>query len=137
MNKIFIITIYLFFLSTLLIGQNDTCVLEVVYADYPTLVQPGQVINISATIQNTSGNTTEPTTLGLYQFIGASRVPVPRIIDNGGEVPAIPPYQSVYIAFQVELPVPFYNTNLGIYFCLLYTSPSPRDATLSRMPSSA
>ena len=26
-------------------------------------------------------------------------------------------------------------TNVGI--CLLYTSPSPRDATLSRMPSSA
>ena len=25
----------------------------------------------------------------------------------------------------------------GKYFCLLYTSPSPRDATLSRMPSSA
>ena len=25
----------------------------------------------------------------------------------------------------------------GIYNCLLYTSPSPRDATLSRMPSSA
>ena len=24
-----------------------------------------------------------------------------------------------------------------IFFCLLYTSPSPRDATLSRMPSSA
>ena len=28
-----------------------------------------------------------------------------------------------------------YTTN--IYDCLLYTSPSPRDATLSRMPSSA
>ena len=29
--------------------------------------------------------------------------------------------------------------NLGgrIMYCLLYTSPSPRDATLSRMPSSA
>ena len=25
----------------------------------------------------------------------------------------------------------------GVCFCLLYTSPSPRDATLSRMPSSA
>ena len=25
----------------------------------------------------------------------------------------------------------------GSHFCLLYTSPSPRDATLSRMPSSA
>ena len=27
--------------------------------------------------------------------------------------------------------------NEGIQICLLYTSPSPRDATLSRMPSSA
>ena len=26
---------------------------------------------------------------------------------------------------------------MGAYTCLLYTSPSPRDATLSRMPSSA
>ena len=25
----------------------------------------------------------------------------------------------------------------NVHFCLLYTSPSPRDATLSRMPSSA
>ena len=25
----------------------------------------------------------------------------------------------------------------SLWFCLLYTSPSPRDATLSRMPSSA
>ena len=28
-------------------------------------------------------------------------------------------------------------TRLPSYLCLLYTSPSPRDATLSRMPSSA
>ena len=28
-------------------------------------------------------------------------------------------------------------TNGEIYFCLLYTSPSPRDKTVSRMPSSA
>jgi len=27
--------------------------------------------------------------------------------------------------------------NAAVYSCLLYTSPSPRDATLSRMPSSA
>ena len=35
----------------------------------------------------------------------------------------------------------FFTVNLGVgaeyYICLLYTSPSPRDATLSRMPSSA
>ena len=33
---------------------------------------------------------------------------------------------------------PFASTiGLQYYICLLYTSPSPRDATLSRMPSSA
>ena len=31
----------------------------------------------------------------------------------------------------------FGNLNGSEYSCLLYTSPSPRDATLSRMPSSA
>ena len=30
-----------------------------------------------------------------------------------------------------------FRGRLGIFVCLLYTSPSPRDATLSRMPSSA
>ena len=29
------------------------------------------------------------------------------------------------------------NDDADVYICLLYTSPSPRDATLSRMPSSA
>ena len=31
----------------------------------------------------------------------------------------------------------FFNLNDHSISCLLYTSPSPRDATLSRMPSSA
>ena len=42
--------------------------------------------------------------------------------------------KSVPLAFGIIV------TFVGIvsfYFCLLYTSPSPRDATLSRMPSSA
>ena len=29
------------------------------------------------------------------------------------------------------------DDKINAYICLLYTSPSPRDATLSRMPSSA
>ena len=32
---------------------------------------------------------------------------------------------------------PLLNTSVELVTCLLYTSPSPRDATLSRMPSSA
>ena len=41
------------------------------------------------------------------------------------------PWDRVQIARLPERP-----TTLD-YICLLYTSPSPRDATLSRMPSSA
>ena len=42
-------------------------------------------------------------------------------------------YDNVILALHdVSLKVP-----KGKVVCLLYTSPSPRDATLSRMPSSA
>ena len=39
----------------------------------------------------------------------------------------------------LEMPISYTQAALGaeIEVCLLYTSPSPRDATLSRMPSSA
>ena len=45
-------------------------------------------------------------------------------------------------ALHTELSELFYDLQIDkgsdvIIFCLLYTSPSPRDATLSRMPSSA
>ena len=41
-----------------------------------------------------------------------------------------------YIKYAVSLGVPESEAP-EIVGCLLYTSPSPRDATLSRMPSSA
>ena len=39
-------------------------------------------------------------------------------------------------SLQLEKDLEMYK-NVWNSFCLLYTSPSPRDATLSRMPSSA
>ena len=39
---------------------------------------------------------------------------------------------ETYVGFRVQ-----HNNARGPMNCLLYTSPSPRDATLSRMPSSA
>ena len=36
-----------------------------------------------------------------------------------------------------EYPVDSHRSNLKARICLLYTSPSPRDGLLSRMPSSA
>ena len=57
---------------------------------------------------------------------------------------------GIYFNGNVELPGKFATANdaeileeirkqiaVQMYTCLLYTSPSPRDATLSRMPSSA
>ena len=50
------------------------------------------------------------------------------------------PEEAYGCPFEYDL---WYNTNelqtirAWLYTCLLYTSPSPRDATLSRMPSSA
>ena len=47
------------------------------------------------------------------------------------------PHRLVHLHPSANEPdVPVYDTS-GPYSCLLYTSPSPRDATLSRMPSSA
>ena len=38
---------------------------------------------------------------------------------------------------HADYPITSEKMAIRSYFCLLYTSPSPRDATLSRMPSSA
>ena len=41
------------------------------------------------------------------------------------------------IALAQEGGIGIVHKNMSLESCLLYTSPSPRDATLSRMPSSA
>ena len=45
-------------------------------------------------------------------------------------------FEEVKEEFNYEEKKQEFIDNLDM-FCLLYTSPSPRDATLSRMPSSA
>ena len=57
-------------------------------------------------------------------------------LDETGQVEALPTGLLLGVIFLSLIP-----TVMGIFggfrICLLYTSPSPRDATLSRMPSSA
>ena len=46
-------------------------------------------------------------------------------------------YQKINNLTQTEITSPTFSLLNEYQVCLLYTSPSPRDATLSRMPSSA
>ena len=61
-------------------------------------------------------------TINLVSSIGEKR-DVPIVLDN--------------ISFRDEYEGDFTTRTALIYTCLLYTSPSPRDRSLSRMPSSA
>ena len=58
----------------------------------------------------------------------------------GDEAKAVKKYliegQAKALALPNRGPLTF-DSNGNVSHCLLYTSPSPRDATLSRMPSSA
>ena len=47
------------------------------------------------------------------------------------------PQSIVLLQGPIGAPIGPCNKTIDCGFCLLYTSPSPRDATLSRMPSSA
>ena len=44
--------------------------------------------------------------------------------------------RNVIVVFM-SIEIMLNAVNISLIACLLYTSPSPRDATLSRMPSSA
>ena len=54
--------------------------------------------------------------------------------ENGSLTFSSPPLvaKEIKVAVEREYDIPAFGQT-----CLLYTSPSPRDATLSRMPSSA
>ena len=54
------------------------------------------------------------------------------------DVFTVPPYPDAGESPSLAVADPQYHVqSIKIFRCLLYTSPSPRDATLSRMPSSA
>ena len=74
--------------------------------------------DVTATILETLSNKNHDSEMNMHVSIGAG-VTLSCKHPGGGEGTAI-----------IDL-------GSGIFGCLLYTSPSPRDATLSRMPSSA
>ena len=71
---------------------------------------------------------------------GGSLTALPIIETQGGDVSAFIPTNVISITDgQIFLETELFNQGIrpAINVCLLYTSPSPRDRTRSRMPSSA
>ena len=71
-------------------------------------------------------------TLGL--FVSCSNVQHPDYAKN---LETTKQWFEVFVTEDLDATMDFYADELEYQSCLLYTSPSPRDATLSRMPSSA
>ena len=68
--------------------------------------------------------------------------PISWYLQNIGRVPLLTPAEEIELGNQVQKMMILtedgqINEKNKEFTCLLYTSPSPRDATLSRMPSSA
>ena len=69
----------------------------------------------------------------LFHMFGNIKLYIGVIEHNGENIYDV----DLYGEFLRELLVPLFPRTWFLWLCLLYTSPSPRDATLSRMPSSA
>ena len=95
----------------------------------------------------TTGETLVQGKQGLPVFVGAMSFAVKTVIDKLGKAGQAPregdvfifndPYDGGTHLSDFKLVQPYFYRGELFCFCLLYTSPSPRDATLSRMPSSA
>ena len=75
------------------------------------------------------------TALGLGRVYGPGwlRVPIVFYIDTQRAIPVLVVLVWFYFAVPILTGISFHP----FWACLLYTSPSPRDGLLSRMPSSA
>ena len=98
---------------------------------------------IEASITRSAGFENSPMTVNIFQGQGLTGTLVASIdipSYNGGEI-RVDDLNIVlgndYYSFQFDAPGTNSNNYIWNSACLLYTSPSPRDRTRSRMPSSA
>ena len=96
------------------------------YSEFLSYVQSGQVENALIEGQEIRGNLRGGKTYSTYSPETDNRSLIGELQSSGVNIHAEPPERT---SLLTQL---FINS-----FCLLYTSPSPRDGLLSRMPSSA
>ena len=90
--------------------QTADCRIEILNADFPTTVMPGQLITIKAEVKNTSALPIEATMLGFYKWIGGSRYPGPvPSLQAESLVPSLQPDETAIIQIEVQLSQPLFN----------------------------
>ena len=67
----------------------------------------------------------------------ASLSPEAIVLSPGPSVPDNAGICLDLVGLAIDQSIPLFGVCLGLQTCLLYTSPSPRDLSTSRMPSSA
>ena len=112
-------------------NKNEKSISKVTNTDYE--IKDGSILIAAIT---SCTNTSNPNVL-----IGAGLL-AKKAIEKGLQVKpwvktSLAPGSQVVTDYLEKAGLNTYLDQLGFNFCLLYTSPSPRDAHESRMPSSA
>ena len=111
-------------------GGNDT-------TDSDATQVPGTNDAITSSITVNAGDDNNDTDAGFYFPASIGNFVFADLNNNGIQEAGDPGFDGVVVELLDGNGNPTGQTTTTANGCLLYTSPSPRDATLSRMPSSA
>ena len=121
------ITIILSFITFFSCKYRDIVIEEIPFLYQNSNAQPSLVsTDGSLSLSWISSNAKKEATLNFSQFKDGKWID-PQTIANGSD----------WFVNWADFPAHAINGDLILTSCLLYTSPSPRDGLLSRMPSSA
>ena len=115
-------------------GLRKTYKGRAVVDDVDLCVKSGEVVGLLG--PNGAGKTTT-----FYMIVGLTPPDRGHILYNEEDITSLPMYVRARrgISYLPQEPSAFRRLSVedNLYACLLYTSPSPRDLSTSRMPSSA
>ena len=96
------------------------------------------IVDMPAAVREIQAGADQPQHLGYVTLTG-----VHGVIESQRDSDLMKVYNQSFLSTPDGMPMVWVGRTLGhrkisrVYGCLLYTSPSPRDRTRSRMPSSA
>ena len=97
----------------------------------------GQLQSIDAQLEKLRGRMPSEETIEEVKNVAEEKIQAATLVQDAKLLYEMARYDETEVKLKQALKIDPSNRGASYYICLLYTSPSPRDATLSRMPSSA